>query len=1101
MTTTQPTSAERARTMPITVELTSAGEPRRLEADVLSMVQHPAAELESGAAGLWLRSAAGATRLTGPSSGGSIAGDGTVTTRSGPVLAAVRVGTSHSGTAWAWSFTLTNDGNEPVEVALTHAWDAALTPLPDLRRNEQYVAQYLDVTPVELGGSTAIAVRQNMPGDRHPWAVMGTTCPTAGWASDALQLLDEAAGEGLDPNRELPSRRLQHEHTLAVLRTAPQRLEPGQTWQGRFWGFALEDHPGATGEGDRELIESVLSGLSWPEAPVPAPTVTSAPDPTVASAQAPPDADRGRLLAATLLSAPVLPVREATDAEAASFAGGPMRLVERDGEAFLSGFSALGHVVSARKERQVLRPHGHLQHVAESGEADGTSTASTAWMSGVFASQLTHGHACATPALTVRRSYVGLQRGAGVRLWTRTNGGHEWQLLAVPSLWRADDVDAHWQYLTDDGTIDVHARPQLGGTLHLQAEVEGAARDLLLAVFPEQDVPQVRVLADGTEVPLDDDAALSSDGRGRGTATITALATRVHQLEVTLTVNARGEQRSEGEVVPGPAAHQWRRPRLTAPGDGASDVQASGQSAAAGLGEEVAVVDEMLRWLAHDAAVHYQAPRGLEQYTGGAWGTRDVCQGPVGLLLAGDEHAALRATILRILGSQQDDGSWPQWFEFLPDHIGPGHRDAHGDVVYWPLLAVGEYLAVTEDVSVLTEPLPWVGQESVGDPTPLMDHLHRALAYIEGHRTEDPRLPAYGHGDWNDSLQPAQPELARAMCSTWTTELEIHALRALAGSLRELGVLDPDGIVGRAEALADGAEQALRERLLVDGELAGYAILRNGGIEHLVHPRDETTGLQHGLLQMIHGISGGLLTAEEARHHAGLIEKHLTGPTGAYLFDRPVSYHGGVTTVFQRAETATFWGREIGLMYTHAHLRWLEALAHLGRGEQLWEEMLKVIPIGLAERVSGATRRQVNAYASSSDAGFPDRYTASERAAELYEGSTVFEAGWRVYSSGPGLLLRLVTEDVLGVRRRGRRVEIDPVLPPSMDGLRASIPFAGGTVQVTFRVGRTGCGVRQVLVDGQEVTGEPLEAAYREAGVALDAALIRSGSTIEVVVG
>ncbi|EYT48720.1 hypothetical protein [Brachybacterium muris] len=1083
MTITQPTSAECARTMPITVELTSAGEPRRLDADALSMVQYPAGDLESGAAGLWLRSAVGTTRLTGPSSGGSIAEDGTVTTRNGSVMAAVRVGTARSGTAWAWSFTLTNDGDEPVEVDLTHAWDAALTPLPDLRRNEQYVAQYLDVTPVELGGSTAIAVRQNMPGERHPWAVMGTTCPTAGWASDALQLLDEAAGEGLDPGRDLPSRRLQHEHTLAVLRTVPQQLEPGQIWQGRFWGFVLEDHPAATGEGDRDLIESVLSSLDWPDAP----------EPALAGATP-------KVLAATLLSAPVLPVREATDAEAEIFAGGPMRLVERDGGAFLSGFSTLGHVVSARKERQVLRPHGHLQHVAASGEADGSSTASTAWMSGVFSSQLAHGHACASPALTVRRSYVGLQRGAGVRVWTRPDDGHEWQLLAVPSLWRADDVDAHWQYLTDDAMIDVHTRPQLDGTLQVQADVQGSTRDLLLAVFPEQDAPQVRVLADGTEVPLADDAALSSDGRGRGTATITALAPRVSRLEVTLTVGTRGQQGTGGEAIPGRDAHQWRRPRLTAPVDGSSGEHAE-KSDAAGLDEDVAVVDEMLRWLVHDAAVHFQAPRGLEQYTGGAWGTRDVCQGPVGLLLAGDEHAALRATILRILGSQQDDGSWPQWFEFLPGHIGPGHRDAHGDVVYWPLLAVGEYLAVTKDVSVLTEPLPWIGQESLGDPTPLTDHLHRALAYIEGHRTEDLRLPAYGHGDWNDSLQPAKPELARAMCSTWTTELEIHALRTLARSLQELGAQDPHGIVARAEALADGAEQALRERLLVDGELAGYAILRDGGIEHLVHPRDKTTGLHHGLLQMIHAISGELLTPQEARHHADLIQDHLTGPTGAYLFDRPVSYHGGVTTVFQRAETATFWGREIGLMYTHAHLRWLEALAHLGRGEQLWEEMLKVIPIGLAERVGGATRRQVNCYASSSDAGFPDRYAASERAADLYEDSTVFEAGWRVYSSGPGLLLRLVTEDVLGVRRRGARVEIDPVLPPSIDGLQASIPFAGGTVEVTYRVGRAGCGVRQVLVDGQEAAGEPLSAAYREAGVALDVAAIRPGSRIEVVVG
>ena len=52
--------------------------------------------------------------------------------------------------------------------------------------------------------------------------------------------------------------------------------------------------------------------------------------------------------------------------------------------------------------------------------------------------------------------------------------------------------------------------------------------------------------------------------------------------------------------------------------------------------------------------------------------------------------------------------------------------------------------------------------------------------------------------------------------------------------------------------------------------------------------------------------------------------------------DRPVAYHGGAETIFRRAESAAFFGREIGLMYVHAHLRYAEAMAMLGEPEALW---------------------------------------------------------------------------------------------------------------------------------------------------------------------
>jgi hypothetical protein len=101
----------------------------------------------------------------------------------------------------------------------------------------------------------------------------------------------------------------------------------------------------------------------------------------------------------------------------------------------------------------------------------------------------------------------------------------------------------------------------------------------------------------------------------------------------------------------------------------------------------VGPIQELLPWLAHDALVHYLAPRGLEQYSGGGWGTRDVCQGPVELLLALGRPAPVRDVLLRVYRNQNPDGDWPQWFMFFERERGIRPGDSHGDVVFWPLLA------------------------------------------------------------------------------------------------------------------------------------------------------------------------------------------------------------------------------------------------------------------------------------------------------------------------------------------------------------------------------------------------------------------------------
>ena len=63
-------------------------------------------------------------------------------------------------------------------------------------------------------------------------------------------------------------------------------------------------------------------------------------------------------------------------------------------------------------------------------------------------------------------------------------------------------------------------------------------------------------------------------------------------------------------------------------------------------------IEDALAWFRTDAIVHLSTPRGLDQPNGGAWGMRDVCQGPVEFLLSYD-HGDLVAEIIRKVFAQQ----------------------------------------------------------------------------------------------------------------------------------------------------------------------------------------------------------------------------------------------------------------------------------------------------------------------------------------------------------------------------------------------------------------------------------------------------------------
>ena len=285
--------------------------------------------------------------------------------------------------------------------------------------------------------------------------------------------------------------------------------------------------------------------------------------------------------------------------------------------------------------------------------------------------------------------------------------------------------------------------------------------------------------------------------------------------------------------------------------------------------------------------------------------------------------------------------------------------------------------------------------------------------------------------------------------------------------------------------------------------VAGYARFGAAGeVAHWLHPSDRETGVRYSLLPMVHGILSNLFTREQAERHVDLIRQHLLAADGARLFDRPFPYHGGLQRNFQRAETSTFFGREIGLMYMHAHLRWAEALAHLGDGEAAFRALRLANPIGLRDAVPNARLRQANCYASSSDAVFADRYDATQRYDAVRTGAVDVEGGWRVYSSGAGIVVRLVRERLLGLRLRHASLGIDPVLPRSLDGLEARVALQGRALALRYRVGARGHGPVAITCNGRAMALDREAHPYRTGGVVMPLHELRDGDNdIEIELG
>jgi cellobiose phosphorylase len=725
----------------------------------------------------------------------------------------------------------------------------------------------------------------------------------------------------------------------------------------------------------------------------------------------------------------------------------------------------------------VWRRHGAILRSGGEMAPSDSALSVTCWMQGVFGAQLTVGNTSFHKLFSVSRDPYNLARGGGLRILAEIDGA--WRLLTVPSAFEMGLGDCVWLYAFTERTITITAsvsadEPAMTWLIRVEGapcrffvfgqlvlgeheyghagrmEIDAGRKSFAFRPDPDDGLwgrryPNAvyRLVTSPAEAvaAIGADELLYADGKRRagGYAVIRTRLTRSFAFSVVGSLSDEGQAEALAAKYAVPPDLEAARERSDtvwrAITRGLRIPKANGDARS---------INTIFPWLVHDAMIHLCVPHGLEQYTGAAWGTRDVCQGPLELLLS-LEHDEAAKTILQTVFAQQyeNEGDWPQWFMLEP-YSAIQDRHAHGDVVVWPLKALCDYVEATGNFDFLEEEIAWRREdnfERTDRTSSVAAHIDKLIDTVRQRFLPGTHLIRYGNGDWNDSLQPVDAAMRDWMVSSWTVALLYQQLRRYAEILRRVGRgTSAEELNALATAMADDFH-----RLLVrDGVVAGYGVFgpQGGSPELLIHPADTKTGLSYSLIPMTQAIIAGLFTPDEARDHVAVIRKRLLFPDGARLMDRPMTYRGGVETIFRRAESAAFFGREIGLMYVHSHLRFAEAMSVLGKSKAMWEALMAANPIAVTDRLATASLRQRHAYFSSSDAAFRDRYEASDEWKRIRAGGVPVDGGWRIYSSGPGLYAYVLIQHAFGLRRRFGKRLAEPRMPRSESALK--LVFDGG---------------------------------------------------------